>query len=78
MTIASGRSISVPCRRSTSKGNNPRIAVDAVMILGRTRPMHASRSASSNERRAAGELEDPAGLQQGEHEEQDAWQAHTR
>ena len=46
MTIASGRSISVPWSRRTSKGSNPRLAVAAVISLGRTRPMLASRTAT--------------------------------
>ena len=38
ITTASGRSISVPWKRSTRIGRSPRIAVAAVMTLGRTRP----------------------------------------
>jgi hypothetical protein len=47
ITMASGLSISVPCSLSTSNGSSPRIAVDAVMILGRTLPILASLTASS-------------------------------
>jgi hypothetical protein len=37
-----------PGSRSTSSGSRPRIAVQAVIGFGRTRPMLASRSAASN------------------------------
>jgi hypothetical protein len=37
ITTANGRSISVPCMRSRRMGNNPQIAVDAVISFGRTR-----------------------------------------
>ena len=47
ITMANGRSISVPCMRRTKIGSKPRIAVAAVMIFGRTLPMLASRTASS-------------------------------
>lgn len=46
ITIASGRSISVPCRRKNRNGINPRMAVEAVISFGRTRPRLASRTAS--------------------------------
>jgi hypothetical protein len=49
ITMASGLSISVPCSLSTNKGSRPRIAVEAVMILGRTLPMLASLTASSRD-----------------------------
>ena len=47
ITMASGLSISVPCSLSINKGSRPRIAVEAVIILGRTLPMLASLTASS-------------------------------
>jgi hypothetical protein len=53
ITIASGRSISVPCRRRTSNGSKPRIAVAAVISFGRTLPRLASRTASTRPRPSA-------------------------
>jgi len=35
ITIASGRSISVPCMRSRRMGNSPQIAIEAVISFGR-------------------------------------------
>lgn len=48
MTIANGRSISVPWSLSARIGSSPKMVVAAVIILGRTRPMLASRNAVSN------------------------------
>jgi len=47
MTIAKGRSISVPWSWRTNNGSNPRVAVPAVLNCARTRPMLASRTAST-------------------------------